>query len=76
MKYKREREALHERILVSVAKIPRFAGLFQESNRSFEASSNKEVEERLLLCGDDEGVVLDTDGFNLGRELEFVSVLG
>jgi hypothetical protein len=39
-------------------------------------SENTEAEECPLSGGDDEGVVLDPDGFNLGRELEFVSILG
>ncbi len=29
-----------------------------------------------LTCGDDEAVVFDADGFNLGGQLEFVSISG
>ena len=33
-------------------------------------------EYRGLACGDDEAVVFDPDGFNLGGQLEFVSISG
>ena len=63
-------------LLLWPLKIARFAGFFQEWQAAFRIEPNKEAEERPLPCGDDEGVVLDPDGFNLGWKLEFVSILG